>query len=313
MIGLGHQTIFALSTPPGRSAIAVLRLSGPQSLDVIYSMSELFKPLPRLAQYLNLYDRSESLILDKALVFYFEGPNSFTGEDMLELHLHGSPAIIKNMVSYLSRQKNVRSAEPGEFTKRAFYNEKLDLTEIDGLSLLLQSETEHQRRLALRQMSGENAQQIVLWRDRLIEVLAYLEAEIDFVDGEIPESNMSLVKDKISDLRKNIRFALETYRTGSRIRDGINIAIIGAPNVGKSTLLNKLAKRDVAIVSDIAGTTRDVIEIHLEMNGFPVIFYDTAGICETDDNIEKQGIQKALKLQEKRRFYNSFKILFRSK
>jgi tRNA modification GTPase len=286
------DTIFALSTPPGRSAIAVFRLSGSQCLSIIQKMSPDFKILHRQAQFLKLYDQED--ILDQALVLYFKAPFSFTGEESLELQLHGSPAIIKKMSAFLSSFPKTRIAEPGEFTRRAFYNDKLDLAEIDGLSFLLQAETEHQRKLALRQMSGEQGHLFTSWREKLIEILSLIEADIDFVDGEIPESNIKMFEQKLDILRQEIAGFLSTYKIGEKIRDGIIIAIIGEPNVGKSTLINKLAKRDMAIVSSIPGTTRDAIEVHLDIDGFPVTLVDTAGLCETADLIEQEGIKKSL-------------------
>lgn len=286
------DTIFALSTPPGRSAIAVFRLSGPQCLSIIQMMSPDFKIMHRHAQFLKLYDHTD--LLDQALVLYFKAPFSFTGEESLELQLHGSPAIIKRMSAFLSSLPKVRIAEPGEFTKRAFYNEKLDLAEIDGLSFLLHAETEHQRKLALRQMSGEQGRLFALWREQLIEILAFIEADIDFVDGEIPDSNIKMIENRLDILKQDILRFLSTYTIGEKIRDGITIAIIGEPNVGKSTLINKLSKRDMAIVSAMPGTTRDAIEVHLDIEGFPVTLVDTAGLCETDDLIEQEGIKKSL-------------------
>ncbi|WP_421779534.1 tRNA uridine-5-carboxymethylaminomethyl(34) synthesis GTPase MnmE [Kiloniella litopenaei] len=290
------ETIFALSTAPGQAGVAVIRISGSKARFVLQEMSSSF-PEPRIAALIKLFDPEDKAELDRCLALWFPGPGSFTGEDVVELHLHGGRAVVDGTIEALAKLPGFRPAEAGEFTRRAFDNDKLDLTEVEGLSDLIAAETEAQRKQAIRQMDGELSKLIEVWRDRLVRMLAYLEAEIDFPDEELEEGISDQVKHKIEDLREDIRHHLDDSHRGERLRNGIKIAIVGPPNAGKSSLLNVLARREVAIVSDVAGTTRDIIEVHLDLSGYPVIVSDTAGLREieenTTDGIELEGIRRA--------------------
>ena len=232
-------------------------------------------------------------ILDKCLLLYFKAPNSFTGEDIIELHTHGSRAVISAVLNNLSRIPCFRMAEPGEFSKRAFYNQKMDLTEAEGLADLIDAETEAQQKYALRQMEGNLKNLYEDWREKLVNIMAHLEAYIDFPDEEIPENIVSEMNNTVFKLKNEIKEHLSSDNIGERLREGFRVVIVGRPNAGKSSLLNAIAKRDVVIVSDIAGTTRDAIDVHLDLNGYPVIITDTAGIRETEEAIERQGVEIA--------------------
>ncbi|KKJ77112.1 tRNA modification GTPase MnmE [Kiloniella litopenaei] len=290
------ETIFALSTAPGQAGVAVIRISGSKARFVLQEMSSSF-PEPRIAALIKLFDPEDKAELDRCLALWFPGPGSFTGEDVVELHLHGGRAVVDGTIEALAKLPGFRPAEAGEFTRRAFDNDKLDLTEVEGLSDLIAAETEAQRKQAIRQMDGELSKLVEGWRDRLVRMLAYLEAEIDFPDEELEEGISDQVKHKIEELREDIRHHLDDSHRGERLRNGIKIAIVGPPNAGKSSLLNVLARREVAIVSDVAGTTRDIIEVHLDLSGYPVIVSDTAGLREieenTTDGIELEGIRRA--------------------
>lgn len=283
-------TIYALATPPGKAGVAILRVSGPAAPDCVRHLGcEL--PEPRVATMLTLKD--DQKILDQALGLYFKAPHSFTGEDVVEFHVHGSRAIVKAVLLALSKNKDLRVAEPGEFSKRAFLNGKLDLAQAEGLADLIEAETLAQHTQAMRQFSGENSKLFEELRMAILEPLALLEAYIDFPEEEIPESVLSDVKSRITTLKTNLAKLMNDHQVGEKIREGIEIVILGAPNAGKSSLLNALAKRDVAIVSDIAGTTRDMIEVHLDISGYPVTLVDTAGLHDTSDSIEKEGVSRA--------------------
>lgn len=290
-------TIFALATPPGRSGVAIIRLSGsavPDLMPKILSQT----PSPREATVVKLLHPQTKEIIDSIIAIYFQAPNSFTGEDVLELHIHGSRAVISSTLEMLGKQANLRLAEAGEFTKRAFDNNKLDLTAVEGLADLIEAETEAQRKQALRQLQGSLGLLYNGWRGRLIKMLAYLEAYLDFPDEDIPADLNEKISKDITDLTTEMTAHIQDDKKGERLRNGVHIAIVGAPNVGKSSLLNWFAGRDVAIVSDIPGTTRDVLTVHLDLNGYPAILYDTAGLRESDDIIEKEGIVRARKTAE---------------
>ena len=292
------NTIYALSSAAGRAGVAVIRLSGDQSRDAVMALTG--QPLPaarqaRLTRFINPTTRQP---IDRGLLLWFEGPASFTGEDVAELHLHGGRAVVNAMLAALAGIEGLRAAEPGEFTRRAFEQGKLDLTEVEGLADLINADTEGQRRQALRQMEGALGQLYESWRVRLIRLLAYAEAEIDFPDEDLPDSLMARLGPEIADLGHAIQKHLDDGGRGERLRDGVEIAIIGPPNVGKSSLRNALAGRDVAIVSDEAGTTRDVLEVRLDLGGVPVTLADTAGLREAAGAIEQEGVRRALQRAE---------------
>jgi tRNA modification GTPase len=241
-----------------------------------------------------LRDPRTALALDKGLVLWFPGPSSYTGEDVAEFHVHGGLAVVSGVVESLCAMEGVRAAEPGEFTRRAFLNGKMDLVQAEALADLVDAETEAQRRQALGQLGGELSDIYEAWRLRLRDALAYLEAEIDFPDEELPAALMLGIRDRVSDLLVDLEKHLVDNRRGERLRRGLYVVIAGPPNVGKSSLLNALARRDAAIVSESVGTTRDVVEVHLDLGGFPVTVADTAGLRESGDEIEAEGIRRAL-------------------
>ncbi|MBF0166252.1 MAG: tRNA uridine-5-carboxymethylaminomethyl(34) synthesis GTPase MnmE [Alphaproteobacteria bacterium] len=285
-----NDTLFALSTPPGRSGIAVIRATGPLCGPVCASLAGVLPP-PRFAKLAHLRCEGESL--DHALVLWFPAPASFTGEDMFELHLHGGRAVIDGVSKALLAQ-GLYPAGPGDFTKRAFQNGKLDLTQAEALADLIDAETSFQRRQALRQEGGALSRRVEAWRGRLVSALARQEALIDFSEEELPERLLEAISQDIVDLIGDITPYLEDRRCGERLREGLVVAILGAPNTGKSSLMNALAGRDVAIVSEHAGTTRDVLEVHLDLGGYPVTILDTAGLREASEGIEAEGISRAL-------------------
>lgn len=288
-----NTTIYALSTPPGRSGVAVVRLSGPDAGGMLDALAGFPRPEPRKATLRTLRGPDASII-DRALVLWFPGPASFTGEDCAELHLHGGPAVIEAALAALDESGAV-PAEAGEFTRRAFENDKLDLTEAEGLADLIEAETEGQRRQALAQMSGSLRALYEGWRSDLIDAMASIEGEIDFPDEEdVPAALSHVAHAPLTRLIRSMETHLDDGRRGERVRTGFSIALIGAPNAGKSSLLNRLARREAAIVTDIPGTTRDVVEVRLTMAGFPVIISDTAGLREAVDAIEAEGVRRAL-------------------
>ncbi|MCE2927584.1 MAG: tRNA uridine-5-carboxymethylaminomethyl(34) synthesis GTPase MnmE [Rickettsiales bacterium] len=294
---MSTDTIFALATPHAKSGVAILRISGDKALSTLIQLTGKTNWQPNMAVYCHFSSPTpnpESLIpIDTGLAIYFAAPRSFTGEDVVELHLHGSLAILREMLSVLSAMHGLRHAEAGEFTRRAFMNGKMDLLEAEGLADLIEAETLEQKRQSQAQMRGEMSRHYEALRTRMITLLANLEAYIDFPEEEIPESVVDSLKDNINQLVISISQALDDGKRGERLREGLTIAIIGAPNAGKSSLLNLLAGRDAAIVSPQAGTTRDVIEIHKEISGFPVTFLDTAGLRQTTDFIEEEGVRRA--------------------
>ena len=284
------DTIFALGTPRGKSGVAVVRLSGRDASSVLARLAGNM-PEPRRASLRNLSNGGE--ILDQALVLWLPGPDSFTGEDVVELHLHGSIATVNAVLRVLNNWPGLRLADPGEFTRRALENERLDLAQVEGLSDLVEAETEAQRRQAMRVLSGALGDRASDWRKRLIRAAALLEATIDFADEEVPVDVTPEVTDLMSGVSAELRAEADGVEMAERIRDGFEVAIVGPPNIGKSTLLNALAGRDAAITSDIAGTTRDVIEVRMDLRGLPVTFLDTAGLREAGDEIEALGIERA--------------------
>ncbi|MBT3237441.1 MAG: tRNA uridine-5-carboxymethylaminomethyl(34) synthesis GTPase MnmE [Rhodospirillaceae bacterium] len=289
------DTIFALASGRGRAGIAVVRVSGPDAGDALSRlMGTDTPPAPRLATRAKFSDPDTGDVLDDGLGLWFPAPASFTGEDVAELHVHGGPAVIAALLSTLGRIKGLRPADAGEFSRRAFELGKLDLTSAEGLADLIEAETEAQRRQAQRQAGGELARLYEDWRSRLVRLLAYMEADMDFTDEDLPDSLMAEALTAATVLDADIETHLNDNHRAERLRDGLSLAIIGPPNAGKSSLLNLLARRDAAIVSDIAGTTRDVIEVHLDLGGYPLIIADTAGLRDVEGNeVEGEGVRRS--------------------
>jgi len=288
------DTIFALSSGAGRAGVAVIRLSGPMAgptLCALLGRDNL--PKARHAIYAPIRDPKTEERLDDAVAIYFAGPASFTGEDVVELHTHGGRAVIDGVLECLAAQPGLRIAEPGEYTRRAFENGKMDLTAAEGIADLIDAETAAQRRQAVRQMAGELGALYEDWRARLMKSLAYIEADIDFPDEDLPGGIVPVVRGDLASVYGEMTKHLADNRRGERLREGFQIVILGAPNAGKSSLLNRLARREAAIVSEIAGTTRDMIEVHLDLGGFPVTMVDTAGLRESGDVIETEGVRRA--------------------
>jgi tRNA modification GTPase len=286
--------IVALASGAGRAGVAVIRVSGPASGDVLRALTDRNLPKPRHATRMAFCAPNGGLSLDDGIALWFPAPASFTGEDVAELHVHGGPAVVTAIIDATLSVAGVRLAEPGEFTRRAFENGKLDLAEAEGLADLVDAETEAQRRQALRQRRGALSAVYDGWRARLIEAAALIEAEIDFPDEELPDALAQRAGPLLASLAADMARHLNDAHRGERIRDGYRIAIIGAPNAGKSSLLNALAQREAAIVSDIPGTTRDVVEVRLVLAGYPVWIADTAGLREAADAIEAEGVRRAL-------------------
>ena len=292
------KTIFALASAPGKAGVAVLRISGPEAFDCLKQLTCEALPESRKAVLRNLNNPETGQLIDQAIILTFPAPNSFTGENIVELHIHGSRAVINILIKLLSNINNFRLASPGEFAKRAFLNGKMDLTAAEGLADLIESETLMQQQQAIRQVQGELANLYNSWKSKLIRSLALIEAYIDFPEDDVPEQVIAEVNQIVISMKDTIYCYLNDNNRGEILRRGIMVAIIGAPNVGKSSLLNYLAQRDVAIVSNIAGTTRDVIEVNLDLAGYPVTIADTAGIRESLDVIEQEGVTRALKKAE---------------
>jgi tRNA modification GTPase len=288
------DTIFALSSGRPPAAIAVVRVSGPRAGNAVMALAGRM-PAPRQAMFARLRDGTNAAdIIDEGLVLWFPGPRSETGEDTAEFQLHGGRAVVAATLAALAKLPGLRPAEAGEFTKRAFANGKLDLTRVEGLADLIAAETEAQRRQALRQLQGLLGDKAERWRSRLIEALALVEALIDFPDeGGVPQDLLAPALEIAAELEREIRTLLAGERRGERLRDGLVVAVAGPVNVGKSTIVNRLAKRPAAIVSPYAGTTRDVIEVHLDLDGYPVTVLDTAGLRDSDDPVEQEGVRRA--------------------
>ncbi|MET3526631.1 tRNA uridine-5-carboxymethylaminomethyl(34) synthesis GTPase MnmE [Phenylobacterium koreense] len=284
------DTIFAPATAAGRAAVAVVRLSGPQSARAVAALAGK-TPRPREAA-LRTLRASDGEPIDQALVLWFEGPASYTGEDCAEFHVHGGPAVVARVIEALS-SLGLRLAEPGEFTRRAFENGKLDLAQAEGVADLIEAETEAQRRQALDQLGGALGQAQARWRDHLIEALAMFEAAVDFPDEEVPADVAARARPVLRALIEELEDALADAHRGERVREGFRIALVGAPNAGKSTLLNALARREAAIVTSTPGTTRDVIEVPMRFAGYKALLADTAGLRDTHDEIEAEGVRRA--------------------
>ncbi len=292
------MTIYALSSGPGISGIAVIRISGAKVKEVLKLITNSQLPKPRQATLKKFSKINNSELIDEGILMWFPGPESYTGEDMAEIHVHGSIAVVRVILDQLSQIENCRLAEPGEFTKIAFQNEKINLLKAESISDLISAETEIQRQQAIKFMSGKSSDKFNSLREKLLKILSNVEAKIDFPEEDLPEDVIKNIKNDSVKIREEVEKILNDQKVGERIREGFKIAIIGPANAGKSSLLNYLSNRDIAIVSEIAGTTRDVIEAHLNLDGYPVVISDTAGIRESQDEIEKKGIKLALKRAE---------------
>ena len=292
------MTIYALSSGSGVSGIAVIRVSGTKTKKIISTLINGDLPSPRIATLKKFNKINTSELIDEGILIWFPGPESYTGEDMAEIQVHGSVAVVRAILNQFSKMENCRLAEPGEFTKIAFQNEKINLLKAESISDLVSAETEIQRQQAVKIMSGKSSEKFNSLREKLLKILSNIEAKIDFPDEDLPEDVIKNIKTDSKKIRNEIEKILNDQKVGERIREGFKIAIIGPTNAGKSSLLNYLSNRDVAIVSEIAGTTRDVIEAHLNLDGYPVVISDTAGIRESKDEIEKKGIKLALKRAE---------------
>ena len=292
---MDNKTIYALSTVFGKSGVAVIRISGAKAFDVISQMTDLdvSKIVSRKMYLTKFYNPVSRETLDNSLLVAFKSPASFTGEDTVEINCHGSKAVIRSFLTALSALPDFRLAEPGEFSRRSFYNGKMDLTEADDLADLIDAETSLQQKVALQQMGGNLFNLYNDWRSRLVSILSYIEAYIDFPDENIPEDTVFKIENGVFKISEEIEKHIQDNKIEERLRDGFKVVIAGPTNAGKSSLINAIVKRNVAIVSDIAGTTRDVIETYVDIQGFPVIFSDTAGLRETADEIEQIGVKLA--------------------
>jgi len=288
------MTIYALSTGPGISGIAIVRVSGEDTKKVIKLLTNIELPKPRVATLRKINKINTSELIDEGIILWFPGPESYTGEDMAEFHIHGSKAVIDALHHSISKIENCRLAEAGEFTKLAFQNGKINLLKAESIADLISAETEIQRQQAVKIMNGKSANKFNNLREKLLKILSHVEAKIDFPDEDLPEDILKNIKKISNEVILNIKKILDDQKVGERIREGFKIAIVGPTNAGKSSLLNHLSNRDAAIVSEIAGTTRDVIETHLNIDGYPVVVSDTAGIRDSKNEIEKKGIKLAL-------------------
>jgi tRNA modification GTPase len=293
------MTIYALSTGPGVSGVAIVRISGSEASNVIKSLTGMEIPKPRMATLRKINNINTSKLIDEGIIIWFPGPQSYTGEDMAEIHVHGGKAVVLAVQNEIAKVKNCRLAEPGEFTKLAFQNGKINLLEAESIADLISAETEIQRLQAVKIMTGKSSKKFNELREKLLKLLSFVEAKIDFPEEDLPEDNLKKIKVDTLDVLEEINKILDDQKVGEIIREGFKIAIVGPTNAGKSSLLNNLSNREVAIVSEIAGTTRDVVETHLNIDGYPVIVSDTAGIRDSKDEIEKKGIKLSLNKAEK--------------
>ena len=292
------MTIYALSSGPGVSGVAIIRISGSEASKVIKSLTLKEMPTPRMATLRKINNINTSELIDEGIILWFPGPESYTGEDMAEIHIHGGKAVVLAVQNEIAKHKNCRLAEPGEFTKLAFQNGKINLLKAESIADLISAETEIQRLQAVKIMKGKSSDKFNELRDKLLKILSFVEAKIDFPEEDLPEENLKKIKQDSSNILSEINKILNDQKVGEIIREGFKIAIVGPTNAGKSSLLNNLSNREVAIVSEIAGTTRDVVEAHLNIDGYPVIISDTAGIRDSKDEIEKKGIRLSLKKAE---------------
>ena len=292
------MTIYALSSGQGISGLAVIRISGPLTNSVINKITNSKLPKERHATRRKFIKINNNEVIDEGILIWFPAPNSYTGEDMAEVHVHGSKAVVDAIHNEVSKIDGCRLAEPGEFTKRAFQNGKINLIKAESIADLISAETEIQRKQAMSIMSGKSSDKFNSLRARLIKILANIEAKIDFPDEDLPNDILKNIHQETKNIKEEIKMILDDQKVGERIREGFKIAIVGPTNAGKSSLLNYLSRREVAIVSETAGTTRDVIEAHINFDGYPVIISDTAGIRNTGDEIEKKGIKLALNRAE---------------
>ena len=292
------MTIYALSTGPGVSGVAIVRISGTEASNVIESLTSKEIPKPRTATLRKINYINTSELIDEGIIIWFPGPESYTGEDMAEIHVHGGKAVVLALQKEIAKVKNCRLAEAGEFTKLAFQNGKINLLKAESIADLISAETEIQRLQAVKIMKGKSSRKFNELREKLLKLLSFVEAKIDFPEEDLPEENLKKIKNDSSDVLKEINKILNDQKVGEIIREGFKIAIVGPTNAGKSSLLNNLSNREAAIVSEIAGTTRDIVETHLNIDGYPVIISDTAGIRDSKDEIEKKGIKLSLKKAE---------------
>ncbi len=292
------MTIYALSSGPGVSGVAIIRISGPEASKVIKSLTLKDLPKPRVATLRKIKNINNSDLIDEGIILWFPGPESYTGEDMAEIHVHGGKAVVLALQKEIEKIKNCRMAEPGEFTKLAFQNGKINLLKAESIADLISAETEIQRLQAVKIMKGKSSAKFNELREKLLKILSFVEAQIDFPEEDLPDENLNKIKNDTSEVLNEINKILNDQKVGEIIREGFKIAIIGPTNAGKSSLINNLSNREVAIVSEIAGTTRDVVETHLNFDGYPVIISDTAGIRDSKDEIEKKGIRLSLKKAE---------------
>ena len=292
------MTIYALSSGPGISGVAIVRISGPKASEVVKLLTGKEIPKPRMATLRKINNINTFRLIDEGIILWFPGPQSYTGEDMAEIQVHGGKAVIQAVLNSISSFKDCRLAEPGEFTKLAFQNGKINLLKAESIADLISAETEIQRLQAIKIMKGKSSEKFNQLRDKLLKTLSFVEAKIDFPEEDLPEENLKKIKKDSSSILNEINKILNDQKVGEIIREGFKIAIVGPTNAGKSSLLNNLSNREVAIVSEMAGTTRDVIETHLNIDGYPVIISDTAGIRDSKDEIEKKGIKLSLKKAE---------------
>ena len=292
------MTIYALSSGPGVAGIAIIRISGPEASEVVNRLTKGGITTTKISHPSKINNINTSELIDEGIIIWFPGPESYTGEDMAEIHVHGGKSVVLAVQKEISTIKNCRLAEPGEFTKLAFQNGKINLLKAESIGDLISAETEIQRLQAIKVMKGKSSEIFNQLREKLLKILSFVEAQIDFPEEDLPDANLKKIKQESSEVLNEINKILDDQKIGEIIREGFKIAIIGPTNAGKSSLLNNLSKREVAIVSEIAGTTRDVVETHLNIDGYPVIISDTAGIRDSKDEIEKKGIKLSLKKAE---------------